>query len=196
MGDMDEGDGDKSHNALHRGNSSAGSPDSAEELGSPTYLSDDAASSPGSEGSGFGDSLYTLDELLAEYLVDIIAGSATAVPPQLTADVPDNGHGAIVPFGTTPTHVSGHGPLVSFQIDPLRNFDHYIANVRGKSHEFHVSDRHYSQLGAGELRHNPQRPNDICHLQEGYQAIVLTYTRDKLEGRFLKMENDIPPWGL
>jgi hypothetical protein len=194
--DMENEDADDSYNALHRGHSSAGSSDTTEELDSLTYMSEDDASSPRSDGSGFVDSLFTLDELLIAYFGDIIAGSATAVPPRLTADIPDHGNDAVVPFRANPRHVPGHGPLASFQIYTAHKFEHYIANVRGQSHEFHVSDRHYGRLGAGELLHNPQRPSDVCHLQDGYQVVILTYTRDTLKGAFERQERDMPPWGF
>jgi hypothetical protein len=175
---MEESDEDDLFNALRRDYSP---PKSSDDGGSSdsesTYSSSDSGpSSPSSNGSDqFGDSLNDLIELLQEYFADIITGNARAVPPQLTAD----------------DMVPGTGRLVSFQMDPGRNSSHYIANVRGKSPESHVSGRHYVQLDAQELYDNPQQPKDACHLPAGYQVVILTYTREKLVGRFLKMERDL-----
>jgi hypothetical protein len=72
---------------------------------------------------------------------------------------------------------------------------HYLLNVQGPDDCSHVSEAHSAVLANNEMTGNPQRPTDgICHRAQGYQVVVLTYTRKTLTGQAGKQERLIPPW--
>ncbi|KAH7411645.1 hypothetical protein DE146DRAFT_627699 [Phaeosphaeria sp. MPI-PUGE-AT-0046c] len=73
----------------------------------------------------------------------------------------------------------------------------YVMNVvgRGPNTAYHALEAHFNALAPGTVNDNPHRPQDAhCARPDGYQVIVLTYTRDKLTGQWANLEKDIPPW--
>lgn len=73
----------------------------------------------------------------------------------------------------------------------------YAINVVGRAPNtaYHASEAHFNAITPGAVTDNPQRPTDVHYVRpNGYQVLVLTYTRDKLTGHWAKMEKDIPVW--
>lgn len=73
----------------------------------------------------------------------------------------------------------------------------YAINVVGRAQgtAYHASEAHFNAIAPGSVTDYPQRPTDVhCVRPNGYQVVVLTYTRDKLTGHWAKLEKDIPAW--
>ena len=73
----------------------------------------------------------------------------------------------------------------------------YVINVVGRTPNtaYHASEAHFNAIAPGSVTDNPPRPTDVhCARPNGYQVVVLTYTRDRLTGHWAKLEKNIPAW--
>jgi hypothetical protein len=73
---------------------------------------------------------------------------------------------------------------------------HHVLHVRTEKIYLkpqHISEGHFNDILWARLNDNPQRPGHSCSSADGYQVVVLTYTRMELTGKWAKMERDFTP---